>query len=241
MSTEFDPHEIAWTKEKSSRVWDFISASDTYQKYNFGRLAGDSVIEFVRRFEVPLTGLVLDFGCGPGYFMEKLLARGVSCQGVDSSKASIELARGRLAHYSQFKGAALLQTVPANVQNESVDVVFLLDTVEHILADELTATVKELHRIIRTGGHIVVTTPNQENLKAGEVMCPECGCVFHRGQHVTSWNTRSLSSFMAECGFEPIVCQTILFRRNSRLEFLRDFIAFIRKHKKMNLIYIGKK
>jgi SAM-dependent methyltransferase len=54
----------------------------------------DRQVEWIhRRLLTGRTGSILDIGCGPGFYSDRLAARGHRCRGVDFSPASIEYAR----------------------------------------------------------------------------------------------------------------------------------------------------
>jgi hypothetical protein len=70
----------------------------------------------------------------------------------------------------------------------------------------------EIRRILKPGtGYLFVTTPNNENLEASTVFCPECGAVFHRYQHLRSFTIESLEELMRSHGFATTLCNITLF------------------------------
>ena len=56
----------------------------------------DSQVAFINDYIAHSNAAVLDIGCGPGLYIERLLKNGHSCRGIDFSPASIEYARDRL-------------------------------------------------------------------------------------------------------------------------------------------------
>jgi len=50
---------------------------------------------------------------------------------------------------------------PLPLRSSSVDVIFMLDVIEHLDAEEVATTLREFHRILRPGGRLVVHTPNR--------------------------------------------------------------------------------
>lgn len=241
MADRFLAHEIRWTREKSARFWDHLSSTPAYRENNFSKLAGEALLKFVQRRGVPLAGPALDFGCGPGFLMDSLIKRGIPCQGAEFSSVAVENANERLGNLPLFKGVTMLGTLPAPFRDESFNIVFFIETIEHLLPEELNPTLSELYRMLKRGGYIIITTPNQENLEGGKILCPECGCIFHRGQHLSAWSADSLAALLAEFRFRKIVCETAHFRPSSQWNFLRDLVAMLRGHKKMNLVYVGEK
>ncbi|HEY5996859.1 MAG TPA: class I SAM-dependent methyltransferase [Candidatus Deferrimicrobiaceae bacterium] len=243
MTTErtFLRHEIEWTRERASRIWDYIGSNKAYEDLYFSRRHGESLIRYLRRRRLPFSGRMLDFGCGPGFFLEMLLRRGIGCEGIDFSEASVRLARERLESYPSAGPVILAPGFPLPIESDAFDVVFFIETIEHLLPDDLDATVAELRRVTRQAKLLVVTTPNDENLEGEKVLCPECGCVFHRIQHVRAWTAASLSNYMSGHGFARVTCEAVtLTERSLRSRVVTAWNA-VSGSKKPHLVYIGRK
>jgi len=242
MTSEFRPHDLVWTRENSNRIWEYISANPAWGEAYFSRQVGDDLIAQVRR-RVPLRGSVLDFGCGQGFLLEKMVAAGIACQGVDFSAKSVELTNGRLKGNPLFKGALVLESLPAPLPDRSFDAIFFIETIEHVIGEDLPALIRELHRLLRPGGHLVVTTRNDESLEASKILCPECGCTFHQMQHVSSWSAASLASTLAGYGFQRVFCEGLVFAPRvkfgalGRWLYRKAYRTF--KRSVPNLLYIG--
>ncbi len=241
MNREYSPHEVKWTREKATRFWDFVSANPGFRNLYFSRQVGGSLLRFVERHGVRMQGRVLDFGCGPGYLMIRMTERGIGCEGVDFSARSVKQANERLGGDPLFKGAMLADGLPTELATGSYDVVFLVETAEHLLNEDLDATLAEIHRIARVDGTIVVTTPNREDLEASRVICPDCGGVFHRMQHVRSWTAASLSEYLAEHGFERSFCRAVYLSQGSLLHRLYGIVSRFLGWKMPHLVFIGRK
>jgi SAM-dependent methyltransferase len=93
---------------------------------------------------------VLDIGCGAGNMFHHL-ARYGTVVGVDNNPKPLLVARER--GYDVREGAA--EDLP--FEDESFDLVSLLDTVEH--CDDDIAVLRECYRVCAPGGHLVVTVP----------------------------------------------------------------------------------
>jgi SAM-dependent methyltransferase len=94
---------------------------------------------------------ILDAGCGTGINLRYLPAYG-DAYGLDISKEALE--------FSRIRGLSSLicgsvDSLP--LKNEFFDLVVALDVIEHIQED-LTA-VRELNRVLRPGGSLIVTVP----------------------------------------------------------------------------------
>lgn len=236
---KFNPHEAAWTSEKISHVWDFYSTQDN--EY-FSKRAGDSIIKFIKR-KIPLDGNVLDFGCGPGHFIELLLEKKIYSGGFDLSLESVDAVRAKFGSDPYFLGGIQSSSFPIPIENNSYDVTFFIETIEHLLPEQINSTLKEIHRILKKDGYTVVTTRNEEDLNKNKAICPDCGCVFHRKQHVSSFSADSLSSIIASSGFSTVLCKPVLFSI-TRLSWIRRLYSKylrISGEKMPSLLYIGKK
>lgn len=138
------------------------------QRYYFGNavlrpdLAPD---ENLRGFEALLdclearrgSGRLLDVGCGVGIFLSLARARGWTVQGVEVSPFAAQEARSRLG--LPVTTGTLREAAPPEA---CFDVVTLLDVFEH-LADP-SAELRELFRVLRPGGTLLLDTPNADAL-----------------------------------------------------------------------------
>jgi SAM-dependent methyltransferase len=93
---------------------------------------------------------VLDIGCGAGNMFHHLNRYG-TVVGVDNNPRPLSVARER--GYEVQEGSA--EDLP--LDDESFDLVSLLDTVEH--CDDDMAVLRECYRVCAPGGHLVVTVP----------------------------------------------------------------------------------
>ena len=93
---------------------------------------------------------VLDIGCGAGNMFHHLSRYG-SVVGVDNNPKPLAVARER--GYDVREGLA--EDLP--FEEESFDLVSLLDTVEH--CDDDMAVLRECYRVCAPGGYLVITVP----------------------------------------------------------------------------------
>lgn len=244
----YQPHPITWTPDRVDNLWRYYSSAGIEESAYFGMHSGQSILKFVRQ-HIPLQGReVLDFGCGLGHMLQYLLADGIPCQGLEFSEKSAEVARQRNGNHPLFKGVVLTQAVPTPLPEAAADVVLLIEVIEHLLDEQVESTLKELYRVLRPGGHVIVTTPHNENLALNMIHCPECGSTFHRWQHVRSLTVPSLSAFMQQAGFTPVLCQPTYFRMRQSLtgtvfnQLLRWYGMLRSGQRNLpHLIYIGRK
>ncbi|MBM4439472.1 MAG: class I SAM-dependent methyltransferase [Candidatus Rokubacteria bacterium] len=242
--TDAAARELRWTPERVARLWDYYSGNRAYDAQYFSRHSGAYVLEAIER-QLPLTGRhVVDFGCGPGFMLEHLLARGIRCSGLDFSPASVDAARARFGGHALFGGATALKGLPLPLPDDGIDVLLLVEVIEHILEDDFAPTLRELARVVRPGGHLVVTVPHAEDLEASKTLCPDCGAVFHRWQHQRSITAPALDAAMRATGLATLVCTPTMFGPASVLDPLRRLRRRLRGTPEPvppHLLYIGRK
>jgi SAM-dependent methyltransferase len=128
--------------------------------------------EISRRLKIPFElanvesyHQVLDIGSGRGELALHCAQQGALVWSVDYAVAAIELSQEALIQAkAHLRGRIKLVQADARVlplADESVDIAFMLDIVEHLEAEELNKALQEVHRVLRVGGQLVIhTMPN---------------------------------------------------------------------------------
>lgn len=102
---------------------------------------------------------VLDFGCGSGYGSAEIAADASSVTGVDVSAEAIEQARADFsAPNLSFQLVEAERSLP--FPDRSFDTVLSFQVIEHV-ADP-AGYLSEIRRVLRPGGHLVLTTPDRD-------------------------------------------------------------------------------
>ena len=121
---------------------------DDHWWYRGRRLVLDSVL---RRLELPPSIAILDAGCGSGRNMIEL-ARFGTVTGLELAQASAELARARGV------GEVVIGSLDAMpFADASFDLALALDVIEHL--DDDRGALRELRRVVRPGGTLLLTVP----------------------------------------------------------------------------------
>ena len=100
----------------------------------------------------PAHGRALDVGCGVGQVVRRLDENGVEAHGVDVSGPNIAKAREVSARCQIYDGRRL------PFEDNTFDSVGALNVLEHV--DEPEAFIRDLVRVTRSGGKIVLSSPN---------------------------------------------------------------------------------
>lgn len=243
---DYQVHSIDWSDEKVKRFWDFYNNYEAFEQLWFSKNLGKGIIKFVGR-HTNIEGNVLDYGTGKGHLSGFLMENDkVNLTACDFSDETIININSKFSSVANFKGCFLVKEFPSSFKENQFDIIFLVEAIEHLTDDYLLPTLSEIRRILKPGGSVIVTTPNEENLALQNVCCPECGCVFHRVQHVRSFNKESLRTIMSNHNFKAVFCNAIDFEDyggKRKIKLAKNFIRPLLGLKKYtpHLVYIGKK
>ncbi len=116
-------------------------------------------IQHIERYRFACTLLqpgqeVLDIACGTGYGVAMLLKHGCKVVGVDLDDEILKKARVHWNH-DKFVQADALNLPFADA---SFDAIVSFETIEHVVDGERFLT--EMHRVLRSGGIFICSTPN---------------------------------------------------------------------------------
>lgn len=153
--------------------------------YGARSAGGHALRERLRRVEEALAGrppgLVLDVGCGTGVASASLAARGWQALGLDAAPAMASHAGAVLRAHPSGLGAAVADAGSLPVRSASVDAVVCLGVLDRL--PDPAAAVRELARVLRPGGLVVMTVPNRSSPYArwsSSVWRPAVGTVKRR-------------------------------------------------------------
>lgn len=245
------PERLKWTPELVGRYWDGFSQTELVQ-FSFSKQAGQSLLIAIDHL-LPRDGKVLDFGAGDGHLVRLLCERGFCATAYEPSAGRMQNLQEALAGTERFDG------VIGRDATSKFDVVIMAEVIEHVLDDELDVTLGRLAELTKSGGTLIVTTPNNENLELGMAYCPVSNMLFHRWQHVRSFTETTLPELLRGYGFEEKVTHRVGFdgavylpvdprsATPPREDQLPDYIAKLRRDEKAligsesNLLYVGRR
>ncbi|MCS6918831.1 MAG: class I SAM-dependent methyltransferase [Fimbriimonadales bacterium] len=142
-------------------------------------------LALMRAYVNPLTGRILDAGCGTGALLSELHAQGFAV-GVDIERDALCLTRQRGALTVL---QARLEALPFAA--ESFQLAFALDVLEH-LPDERPA-LRELYRVLQPGGYLICSVPAYRALWSKHDVALA---------HYRRYTARELGARLCEAGFE---------------------------------------
>ena len=229
---------VQWDEQSVKRFWDFVSHAqpDSY----FAKNAGGPLVKHFSKQIIEAENIV-DFGCGPGNFLKYLSKSTGKFAGYDLSDNSIKLVQEHFKGHPNFIGAFTQEA--QEELSEFFDLAFMLEVVEHLEDDALHAALSDVRSLLKTGGRLIVTTPNEEDLSKNWICSPESGRIFHRWQHVRSWSAASLAKTLQAAGFEIENTQTcnILALGNKPMSYAYKIGYKLLKPDHQNLFAIARK
>ena len=145
---------------------------------------------------------VLDLGCGDGSFAEALVAAGAQVTMADVADAALERARPRAPG---AEAVLLEEDSRLPFGDGSFDLVWCGETLEHV--SDASGLAAEARRVLREGGTLLVTVPNQPRLRvafesfAGRPLEERLD---PRSDHLRFFTARTLDALLAAAGFGSV-------------------------------------
>lgn len=107
---------------------------------------------------------VLDVGTGRGELAVKCAERGAYVKAIDYSQAAVKIARENLKRVDKDIAKRVdferISAKELSYLDNSFDVVFMIDVVEHLYPEELRQAFLEIKRILKPDGKVIIHTAN---------------------------------------------------------------------------------
>jgi len=169
--------------------------------------------------------VVLDAGCGSGVLTLHLMNTCKSVYALDSNKEALSFLHNKIKQAGRGNSDvkfinADLRTIP--LEDNLFDIVFLYEVVEHFSGDDLKLMTREIRRVLKKGGYLVLTTPNYHSfwpLLEFLIDFFHLGAVLRGEQHITLFNPPKLTDFLSKNGFRT--------KKMGTFNYLAPFTALI--------------
>lgn len=138
------------------------------------------------------SGRLVDVGCSYGIFVKAAQDEGFDASGIEPAKNAAAYAKQKF-HVNVFQGTL----DEAKVKENTYDIVTLYDVLEHI--PNLKPFLKEIRRVLKPGGFLVVQSPNVESY-AFQILKTNWNWLLVPN-HLWHFSKKSLSNVLEENGF----------------------------------------
>lgn len=162
------------------------------------QLTEEVVKAYVDPLQLAKGALILDLGCGPGYFLDEMKKRGyTNTVGVTLSPGDVKLCVDKGHNIKQFDLSFLPQK--EGYHDESVDFIFLRHALEH--SPYPIFSLMEYNRVLKQNAKIYI-----------EVPAPDCERRHEFNlNHYSILGSTQLIALLQRTGFDVNVCNNLEF------------------------------
>lgn len=126
------------------------------------------VDQFVMTLGIQQGSTIIDYGCGPGSYVNKtseLVGQKGKVYAVDVHEMAIKAVEKRIKKYQLTNVEPVLATgYSCPLNDQTADVLFAFDMFHMI--EEPTAFLKELHRLVKRDGYLIIDNGHQPRAEA---------------------------------------------------------------------------
>lgn len=204
----------------TTKFWDskIIKNKEVIYNYPIYKLKNNYIINTIRN----VSGNFLDIGIGYGFLEAEILERkfNLNLFGIDISGVAIENANKNLKGVFQ---KASIKSIP--YANDFFDCVVALDVIEHLSVSVSKKSMKEIHRVVKRNGMVVISVPTNET-----------HIDRRKNGHLVEYNIDSITNLLENSGFK--VKKIKLFSAFRSWAYFKNLVNDIFCFRKPNLIIL---
>ncbi len=139
---------------------------------------------------------ILDLGCGEGITLGKILRQfpGRNVLGIDPSVEKVGICKDQQLPALQGSAYAL------DLEEQTLDCCLFLEVIEHLL--EPQKALREIHRVLRKGGLLLVIFPHDWLFKVARLTFLKFKEAFAPSGHVKHWTPSEMEKILEAVGFK---------------------------------------
>jgi SAM-dependent methyltransferase len=203
------------------RIWTHFQNSAP-ESFDAARPRLDFLIGRIRK-HCTARPVVLNIGVGSGYFERQAARQPWEVHSLDPDARAIASMEG-----SNVRGhVGFIENIP--LASQSCHYVVASEVLEHLTDDQGQHALSEIARILNAGGMFLGTVPYQEDLSAGQVVCPRCGELFHRWGHHRSFSLESVRRELTPYFAVKVLCRTafVAFQGRGLLGKMKSLLRLV--------------
>jgi len=181
-----------------------IYQRDQYAKGGIGRRYWDYRDSRILR-HLPSEGTILDVGCGEGITLERLV-REPGARRVIGLDRSNENWRICARHGLPIIGGSVFSL---GIRSGSLDACLFLEVIEHL--DEPEAALRELARVLKIGGRLLVLFPNDLVFALARMATGKWREALYDPGHVKQWTPREMRRVLRAAGLAVVAEESLPF------------------------------
>ena len=185
---------------------------------------------------------ILDIGCGVGTFAFHCAKQGAETFGLDYSPESIKTANKLCEQFQVNQNTSFLiaSGMQLPFKNACFDKIVAADFIEHITYDEKDILLKEMDRVLKPEGYIIIFTPNAVREKIGDLYWKARNILFKDKIPVSNlhYGLINKSDFSKICAKNNFKLKT--YYKDITRPFLAN-IPLLRRLLALNLLFVLKK
>ena len=155
------------------------SLKEVLQPYSQGK---DEIVDLLKAHGVRH---ICDAGCGFGAYSLLLASNGFDVEGFDLSESAVAVTKELLGNYkidtSGYRAASVLQT---GYEDEQFDAAVAYSVLDHMTVDDAKKGLKELSRIVRKDGLLVLAFDSleEDDLELAHTVMPDGSLLYTQGK-----------------------------------------------------------
>jgi 2-polyprenyl-3-methyl-5-hydroxy-6-metoxy-1,4-benzoquinol methylase len=130
----------------------------------------ERTLELIRRYLCKPGMNILDLGCGPGIYLEKLAVEGHTCTGIDFSENSIAYAENQAREKKLGIRYICMDYLELDFEKQFDLILLIYTDLGVLLPDERNSLLKKILRALKPGGIFIFDVVNEKNI---EIKCRE--------------------------------------------------------------------
>lgn len=193
MKSDMIPQEFVWTDQAIDDFWNYASNS-VLMRNSFSKMWSPDLAKIILKL-IPRGSTICDFGAGSGDMIVELLKYGYKVGAYEPSEERRSAFPIQVVENKNFLGFRT---------DLKYDCVICFEVLEHLTDIALPNVLKKINKLLKDDGLFIGSTPWDEDLKNNYCLCPSCHILFHRWQHMRSFNKESIKKLLFDYKFIPL-------------------------------------